>query len=145
MIIWKKSHGMTLFYEESKNKFKHELELILSRNKLIPDIGQRYCSCCDPRYNLLNSPEKNLNDVLLDSQVNFRSDINRIEFKRSFKENFKILNSFRKESMASTTRIGIKLSKYPNIIQELDYLLALDAGKGKLSFTTQYKEKNHID
>ena len=47
--------------------------------------------------------------------------------------------------MASTTRIGFKLSKYANIIQELDYRLALDVSKGKLSFTTQYKEKNHID
>ena len=46
--------------------------------------------------------------------------------------------------MAATNRIGIKLSKYPNILQELDYRLALDVSKGKLSFTTQYKEKNHI-
>ena len=53
------SHGMKLFYEESKNKFNCDLELILSRNKIIPDIGQGYCSRCDPRYNLLISPEKN--------------------------------------------------------------------------------------
>ena len=87
---------------------------------------------------MLNSPEKILNNILLDSQIKFRSDINRIEFKRSFKENFKILNSFRKEALAATNRIGIKLSKYPNILEELDYRLALDVSKGKLSFTTQY-------
>ena len=82
---------------------------------------------------------------MLDSQINFRPDINRVEFKRSFKENFKNLNTLKKESISSTIRIRTKLSEYPNILKELDYRLALDASNGKLSFMTQYMEKNNID
>ena len=67
-----------------------ELDLILNSSKRKVPLGREYCENCDPRFCLLQTPEKTRNNLLLQQQLTFKDG--HIIFKRTFQSNFKILN-----------------------------------------------------
>ena len=66
------------------------------KDKLVIDVGRENCSHCDPRFKLIFSPEKSRNNLLLEKQISFQS--NKIEFRHTFKRNFKYLNTLENKS-----------------------------------------------
>ena len=96
-------------------------------------MGFRYC---DPCFRLIFSPEKSRNNLLLEKQISFQS--NRIEFRRTFKQNYQFLNTFENESKHQSIRIAKKITNYQNILDELDYKLETDIRSKKLCFLSDY-------
>ena len=131
--------------EQSTMVYKADLKNLLKNDKL-PEItpSRLYCSQCDPRFKLLSSPEKVRNNLLLEKQLRFRPDINRIEFRRDFKPNYEYLNPLLWESKFSTQKLGQKLRKFPVISQELDYRFEVDVKDHKLYFKDDYLKANNI-
>ena len=113
------------------------------KDKYIIDVGREYCSHCDPRFKLFFSPEKTRNNLLLEKQITFKS--NKIEFRRTFKRNFKYLNTLELESKHQSVRIAKRITNYTNILNEIDYKLETDIWSGKLYFLSDYLKKHDLN
>ena len=83
--------------------YKIDIQNIL-KDKPAVDIGRENCSHCDPRFRLIFSPEKSRNNLLLEKQISFQS--NQIEFRRTFKRNYRYLNTLEMESKRQSERIA---------------------------------------
>ena len=102
-------------------------------------MGREYCSHCDPCFKLIFSPEKTRNNLLLEKQITFKS--NKIEFRQTFKRNFKYLNTLELESKHQSVRIAKRITNYTNILNEIDYKLETDIRSEKLYFLSDYLKK----
>ena len=96
------------------------------------DIGRENCSHCDLSFKLIFSPEKSRNNLLLEKQILFKS--NKIEFRQTFKRNYKYLNTLEMESKHQSIRIAKRITNYENILNEIDYKLETDIRLEKLYF-----------
>ena len=83
--------GLNQYLKLSAKAYKDDLMNILKDKPVIP-LGRENCSHCDPHFKLIFSPEKSRNNLLLEKQISFQS--NRIEFRHTFKQNYKFLNTF---------------------------------------------------
>ena len=89
-----RSLGLDHYLKANAKAYKMDIENIL-KDKPVIDVGRENCSHCDPRFKLIFSPEKTRNNLLLDKQITFKS--NKIEFRRTFKRNYRYLNTLEKE------------------------------------------------
>ena len=123
--------GLKQYLKLNAQTHKNYLMNIL-KDKPIVNIGRENCSHCDPCFKLIFSPEKSRNNLLLEKQISFQS--NKIEFRQTFKRNYKYLNTLEKESRSQTIRIAKRITNYKNVLDELDYKLESDIRSKKLYF-----------
>ena len=123
--------GLDQYLKISEKAYKADLLNILKDRPVIP-LGRENCSHCDQRFKLIFSPEKSRINLLLEKQISFQS--NKIEFRRMFKQIYKYLNTFEKESKNQTIRIAKRITNYQNILDELDYRMESDIRSKKLYF-----------
>ena len=88
--------GEMEYLQEKAKLYKTELDIIIGKSKYQIPLGKEYCISCDPRFKLLMSPEKTLNNLLLKQQLNFKN--NRLIFRRSCKSIKQYLNPLKNES-----------------------------------------------
>ena len=81
-----------------------ELDLILNSSERKAPPGRENCENCDPRFHLLQTPEKTRNNLLLQQQLSFKDG--HIIVRNAFQSNFKILNPLFNESQKQTIRIA---------------------------------------
>ena len=105
-------------------------------------MGRENCSHCDPRFRLIFSPEKTRNNLLLDKQITFKS--NKIEFRQTFKRNYRYLNTLEIESKRQSERIAKRISGYKNISNEIDHKFETDIRSGKLFFLPDYLKQHNL-
>ena len=72
-----KSLGLDHYLKINAKAYKIDIQNIL-KDKPAVDIGRENCSHCDPRFRLIFSPEKTHNNLLLEKQISFKSNKNRI-------------------------------------------------------------------
>ena len=101
--------GLDQYLKLNAQAYKVDIQNIL-KDKPIVDIGRENCSHCDPRFKLIFSPEKSRNNLLLEKQISFKS--NKIEFRRTFKRNYKYLNTLEMESRRQSIRIAKRITNY---------------------------------
>ena len=77
------SMGETEYLKKRAQLYKQELDIILGHSKHQIPLGKEYCISCDPRFRLLQTPEKTRNNLLLQQQLNLKD--NHLIFRRSFK------------------------------------------------------------
>ena len=106
--------GELEYLKEKAKLYKTELDIIIGKSKYQIPLGKEYCISCDPRFKLLMSPEKTLNNLLLKQQLSFKN--NRLIFRRSYKSTKQYLNPLKYDSMKQTTRIANKLVNFPLIL-----------------------------
>ena len=82
----------------------------LGSNKHTVPLGRAGCEHFDPRFKILQTPEKNKNNLLLQQQLSF--DNGHIVFKRAFKPQLKVLSPLLKESQIQTIQIANKLAEF---------------------------------
>ena len=123
--------GLDQYLKLNAQAYKIDIQTIL-KDKHIVDIGRENCSHCDPHFKLIFSPEKSRNNLLLEKQISFKS--NKIEFRRTFKRNYKYLNTLEMESKRQSDKIAKRITGYKNILNEIDYKLETDIQSGKLYF-----------
>ena len=111
MVESNDSEAHKLYLLQKAQAYKLELDLILNSSKRKVPLGREYCENCDPRFCLLQTPEKTRNNLLLQQQLSFKDG--HIVFRHAFQSNFKILNPLFKESQKQTIRIAQKLLNYP--------------------------------
>ena len=136
-----RSLGLDHYLKANAKAYKMDIENIL-KDKPVIDVGRENCSNCDPRFRLVFSPEKTRNNLLLDKQITFKSD--KIEFRRTFKRNYRYLNTLEKESKHQSERIAKRISGYKNIANEIDYKFETDIRSGKLFFLPDYLKKHNL-
>ena len=136
------SEAHKIYLLQRAQAYKLEIDQILnsSKKKVIP--GREYCENCDPRFRLLQTPEKTRNNLLLQQQLYFEDG--HIIFKRTFQPEFQILNPLYFESQQQTHRIAQKLTKYPNILKEFNFKFEKDFNTKKLMFLDQYLKVNNV-
>ena len=119
MVEGNDSEAYKLYLLQKAQAYKLELDLILNSSKSQVPLRREYCENCDPRFGLLQTPEKTHNNLLLQQQLSFKDG--HIIFSHAFQPNFKILNPLFKESQKQTIRIAQKLLNYPSILGELNF------------------------
>ena len=136
------SEAHKIYLLQRAQAYKLEIDQILnsSKKKVIP--GREYCENCDPRFRLLQTPEKTRNNLLLQQQLYFEDG--HIIFKRTFQPEFQILNPLYFESQQQSHRIAQKLTKYPNILKEFNFKFEKDFNTKKLMFLDQYLKVNNV-
>ena len=107
-----KSLGLDHYLKINAKAYKIDIQNIL-KDKPAVDVGRENCSHCDPRFRLIFSPEKTRNNLLLEKQISFNS--NKIEFRRTFKRNYRYLNTLEIESKRQSERIAKRITNYKNI------------------------------
>lgn len=133
--------GLDQYLKLNAQAYKVDIQNIL-KDKPIVDIGRENCSHCDPRFKLLFSPEKSRNNLILEKQISSKS--NKIKFRRTFKRNYKYLNTLRMESRRQSIRIAKTITNYKNILNEIDYKLKSDIRSGKLYFLPDYLKEHNL-
>ena len=78
------SEAHKLYLTQRAQAYKRELEMILNSSKSNVLPGREYCKNCDPRFKLLNTPEKTRNNLLLQKQLSFQDG--HIIFNRAFQQ-----------------------------------------------------------
>ena len=136
------SDAHKLYLTQRAQAYKREPEMILNSSKSNVLPGREYCENFDPRFKLLNTPEKTRNNLLLQKQHSFPDG--HIIFNRAFQQEFQYLNPLYQESKQQTFRIVNKLINFPNILQEFDYKFEKDMNTGKLMFLEDYLKTNNI-
>ena len=136
-----KSLGLDQYLKLNTKAYKIDIQNIL-KDKPAVDVGKENCSHCDPRFRLIFSPEKSRNNLLLEKQISFRS--NQIEFRRTFKRNYRYLNTLEMESKRQSERIAKRISGYKSLSNEIDYKLETDIRSGKLFFLPDYLNKHNL-
>ena len=88
MIENSDSEAHKIYLLQKAQAYKLELDQILnsSKRKVLP--GRVYCENCDPRFRLLQTPEKTRSNLLLQQQLYFKDG--HIIFKRAFQSEFQI-------------------------------------------------------
>ena len=136
-----KSLGLDHYLKMNAKTYKIDIQNIL-KDKPAVDVGRENCSHCDPRFRLIFSPEKTRNNLLLEKQISFKS--NKIEFRRTFKRNYRYLNTLEIESKLQSERIAKRITSYKNISNEIDYKFETDIRSGKLFFLPDYLKKHNL-
>ena len=135
--------GELEYLKEKAKLYKTELDIIIGKSKYQIPLGKEYCISCDPRFKLLMSPERTLNNLLLKQQLSFKN--NRLIFRRSYKSTKQYLNPLKYDSMKQTVRIANKLVNFPLILQEFNHRFASDITSKKLFFLDTYLKENKIN
>ena len=88
MIKNNDSEAHKIYLLQRAQAYKLELDQILnsSKRKVLP--GREYCKNCDPRFHLLQTPEKTRNNLLLQQQLYFENGHN--IFKRTLQPEFQM-------------------------------------------------------
>ena len=136
-----KNLGLDQYLKLNAQAYKMDIQTIL-KDKPVVDIGRENCSHCDPHFKLIFSPEKSRNNLLLEKQISFKS--NKIEFRQTFKRNYRYLNTLEMESKRQSDRIAKIITGYKNILNEIDYKLETDIRSGKLFFLPEYLRKHNL-
>ena len=92
MVESNDSEAHKFYLLQKAQAYKLELDLILNSSKRKVPLGREYCENCDPRFCLLQTPEKTRNNLLLQQQLSFKDG--HIIFKCAFQSNCKIFNPF---------------------------------------------------
>ena len=132
MVEGNDSEAHKLYLLKKAQAYKLELDLILNSSKRKVPLGREYYKNCDPRFCLLQTPEKTRNNLLLQQQLSFKDG--HIIFRHAFQSNFKILNPLFNESQKQTIRIAQKLLNYPSILGEFKFKFEKDFNTKKLIF-----------
>ena len=65
------SEAHKIYLTQKAQAYKRELEMFLNSSKSNVLPGREYYENCDPRFKLLNTPEKTRNNLLLQKQLSF--------------------------------------------------------------------------
>ena len=90
MVESNDSEAHKFYLLQKAQAYKLELDLILNSSKRNVPLGREYCENCDPRFCLLQTPEKTRNNFLLQQKLYFKDG--HIIFRSAFQSNHKILN-----------------------------------------------------